>query len=99
MKRGSALLLACLMAAGLGTTAFAEEPQTVVNTENGGASISITDITPREEQEQEDETESSFQTGTTPLPLKPQRMQASACWSRPSLCRRVQTPRRSSRKA
>ena len=53
MKRGSALLLACLMAVGLSTTAFAEEPQTVVNTENGGASISITDITPREEQEDE----------------------------------------------
>lgn len=70
MKRGSALLLACLMAAGLGTTAFAEEPQTVVNTENGGASISITDITPREEQEQEDETESSFQTGYYPIAIE-----------------------------
>ena len=32
MKRGNALLLACLMAVGLSTTAFAEEPQTVVNT-------------------------------------------------------------------
>lgn len=68
MKRGSALLLACLMAVGLGTTAFAEEPQTVVNTENGGASISITDITPREEQE--DETESSFQTGYYPIAIE-----------------------------
>lgn len=70
MKRGSALLLACLMAVGLSTTAFAEEPQTVVNTENGGASISITDITPREEQEQEDETESSFQTGYYPIAIE-----------------------------
>ena len=70
MKRGSALLLACLMAVGLGTTAVAEEPQTVVNTENGGASISITDITPREEQEQEDETESSFQTGYYPIAIE-----------------------------
>ena len=68
MKRGSALLLACLMAVGLSTTAFAEEPQTVVNTENGGASISITDITPREEQE--DETESSFQTGYYPIAIE-----------------------------
>lgn len=68
MKRGSALLLACLMAAGLGTTAFAEEPQTVVNTEKGGASISITDITPREEQE--DETKSSFQTGYYPIAIE-----------------------------
>ena len=70
MKRGSVLLLACLMAVGLSTTAFAEEPQTVVNTENGGASISITDITPREEQEQEDETESSFQTGYYPIAIE-----------------------------
>ena len=70
MKRGNALLLACLMAVGLSTTAFAEEPQTVVNTENGGASISITDITPREEQEQEDETESSFQTGYYPIAIE-----------------------------
>ena len=68
MKRGSALLLACLMAVGLGTTAFAEEPQTVVNTGNGSASISITDITPREEQE--DETESSFQTGYYPIAIE-----------------------------
>ena len=68
MKRGNALLLACLMAVGLSTTAFAEEPQTVVNTENGGASISITDITPREEQE--DETESSFQTGYYPIAIE-----------------------------
>ena len=68
MKRGSALLLACLMAVGLSTTAFAEEPQTVVNTENGGASISITDITPREEQE--DETKSSFQTGYYPIAIE-----------------------------
>ena len=68
MKRGNALLLACLMAVGLSTTAFAEEPQTVVNTENGGASISITDITPREEQE--DETESSFQTGYYPITIE-----------------------------
>lgn len=68
MKRGSALLLACLMAVGLSTTAFAEEPQTVVNTENGGASISITDITPREEQK--DETESSFQTGYYPITIE-----------------------------
>ena len=68
MKRGSALLLACLMAVGLGTTAFAEEPQTVVNTGNGGASISITDITPREEQE--DETKSSFQTGYYPIAIE-----------------------------
>lgn len=68
MKRGNALLLACLMAVGLSTTAFAEEPQTVVNTENGGASISITDITPREEQE--DETESSFQTGYFPIAIE-----------------------------
>lgn len=68
MKRGSALLLACLMAVGLSTTAFAEEPQTVVNTENGGTSISITDITPREEQE--DETESSFQTGYYPIAIE-----------------------------
>ena len=68
MKRGSVLLLACLMAVGLSTTAFAEEPQTVVNTENGGASISITDITPREEQE--DETESSFQTGYYPIAIE-----------------------------
>ena len=68
MKRGSALLLACLMAMGLGTTAFAEEPQTVVNTGNGSASISITDITPREEQE--DETESSFQTGYYPIAIE-----------------------------
>lgn len=70
MKRGSVLLLACLMAVGLSTTAFAEEPQTVVNTENGGASISITDITPREEQEQEDETESSFQTRYYPIAIE-----------------------------
>ncbi len=68
MKRGSALLLACLMAVGLGTTAFAEEPQTVVNTGNGSASISITDITPREEQE--DETKSSFQTGYYPIAIE-----------------------------
>ena len=68
MKRGNALLLACLMAVGLSTTAFAEEPQTVVNTENGGASISITDITPREEQE--DETKSSFQTGYYPIAIE-----------------------------
>lgn len=68
MKRGSALLLACLMAAGLSTTAFAEEPQTMVDTENGGASISITDITPREEQE--DETESPFQTKYYPIAVK-----------------------------
>ena len=68
MKRGSVLLLACLMAVGLSTTAFAEEPQTVVNTENGGASISITDITPREEQE--DETKSSFQTGYYPIAIE-----------------------------
>ena len=68
MKRGNALLLACLMAVGLSTTAFAEEPQTMVNTENGGASISITDITPREEQE--DETESSFQTGYYPIAIE-----------------------------
>ena len=68
MKRGSVLLLACLIAVGLSTTAFAEEPQTVVNTENGGASISITDITPREEQE--DETESSFQTGYYPIAIE-----------------------------
>ena len=68
MKRGNTLLLACLMAVGLSTTAFAEEPQTVVNTENGGASISITDITPREEQE--DETESSFQTRYYPIAIE-----------------------------
>ena len=68
MKRGNALLLACLMAVGLSTTAFAEESRTVVNTENGGASISITDITPREEQE--DETESSFQTGYYPIAIE-----------------------------
>ena len=68
MKRGSALLLVCLMAVGLGTTAFAEEPQTVVNTGNGSASISITDITPREEQE--DETKSSFQTGYYPIAIE-----------------------------
>ncbi len=42
----------------------------MVNTENGGASISITDITPREEQEQEDETESSFQTGYYPIAIE-----------------------------
>lgn len=68
MKRGSALLLACLMAVGLGTTAFAEEPQTVVNTGNGSANISVTDITPREEQE--DETKSSFQTGYYPIAIE-----------------------------
>ena len=68
MKRGSALLLACLMAVGLSTTAFAEEPQTVVNTGNGSASISITDITPREEQE--DETESPSQTGYYPIAIE-----------------------------
>lgn len=70
MKRGSALLLACLMAVGLSTTAFAEEPQTVVDTESGsgGASISITDITSREEQE--DETESPFQTRYYPIAVK-----------------------------
>lgn len=97
MKRGSALLLACLMAVGLSTTAFAEEPQTVVNTENGGASISITDITPREEQE--DETESPFQTRYYPIAVKTTEDMGVRRWSRPSLCRRVQTPRRSSRKA
>ncbi len=62
MKRQIGALLACTLMLSMGTTAFAQEPQTVVGTgENGETSITITDITPREEKK--DETETRFQTG------------------------------------
>ena len=62
MKRQIGALLACTLMLSMGTTAFAQESQTVVGTgENGETSITITDITPREEKK--DETETRFQTG------------------------------------
>ena len=55
MKRQIGALLACTLILSMGTTAFAQEPQTVVGTgENGETSITITDITPREEKKDEE---------------------------------------------
>lgn len=59
MKKTCMTLLACMLAVTMGVTAFAAElPQTVIDTEPGGTSITITDITPREENTDEQKEES-----------------------------------------
>ena len=88
MKKKISMALAALLVAAvvLSVTAHgAEPPQAVIGSGGGETAISITDITPREDsvkEGKEDETK-DYKVGS--------------CWSRPSLCRRVQTPRRSSR--
>ena len=54
MRKKTVGLLACLLALTMSVTAYAETPQTVVSAgEDGGTSITITDITPREEEQDE----------------------------------------------
>ena len=52
MRKISTPLLACLLVLSMSVTAFAaEQPQTVIDTSENGTSITITDITPREDEE------------------------------------------------
>ncbi len=52
MRKISTPLLACLLVLSMSVTAFAaEQPQTVIDTGENGTSITITDITPREDEE------------------------------------------------
>ena len=57
MRKISTPLLACLLVLSMSVTAFAaEQPQTVIDTGENGTSITITDITPREDEENEQTT-------------------------------------------
>ena len=54
MRKKFVPVVAVLMALAMSVTAFAaEQPQTVIGTEDGGATITITDITPREDETDE----------------------------------------------
>lgn len=58
MRRIRTLLLACLLVLSMSVTAFAEQPpQTVIDADENGTSITITDITPREDEENEQKAE------------------------------------------
>ena len=56
MRKRIIPFMAVVMALAMSVTAFAaEQPQTVIGSENGGTTITITDITPREEETDEQE--------------------------------------------
>lgn len=58
MKKKIAGTLACLLALNMSVAAYAETPKTTVAAdENGGTSITITDVTPREEEKDESKTD------------------------------------------
>ena len=67
MRKRIIPFMAVVMALAMSVTAFAaEQPQTVIGSENGGTTITITDITPREEEtdEQEESKATEFRIGS-----------------------------------
>ena len=57
MRRIGKPLPACLLVLSMSVTAFAEQPQTVIGADGNGTGITITDITPREDEENEQKAE------------------------------------------
>ena len=57
MRKIRTPLLASLLVLSMSVTAFAEPPQTVIGADGNGTSITITDITPREDEENEQKAE------------------------------------------
>ena len=57
MRKIRTPLLASLLVLSMSVTAFAEPPQTVISADGNGTSITITDITPREDEENEQKAE------------------------------------------
>ena len=57
MRKIRTPLLASLLVLSMSVTAFAEPPQTVIGLDGNGTSITITDITPREDEENEQKAE------------------------------------------